>query len=149
MSLKPCAPNAKLFGAFKAFMPLFEFRCADCAKQFTFLSGVIVENSEPSCPRCGSTQLKKLISRIARGRSEDERMESIADRLENADTDDPRDLRRFAREMGREMSAETGEDMTDELEQMIEAEARGESLDVDCGAGGCGSCVGGDDGTIY
>lgn len=130
-------------------MPLFEFRCAECSKQFTFLSGVIAENNEAACPRCGSTQLKKLISRIVRGRSEDERMEAIADRLENADMDDPRDLRRFAREMGREMSVETGENMTDELEQMIEAEARGESLDSECGAGGCGACGGGDDGTIY
>lgn len=130
-------------------MPLFEFRCADCAKQFTFLSGVIAENSEPTCPRCGSTQLKKLISRIARGRNEDERMEAIAEQLESADMDDPHDLRRFAREMGREMSAETGEDMTEELEQMIEAEARGESLDSFDSEHGASGTGGGDDGTIY
>lgn len=130
-------------------MPLFEYRCTECAKRFTFLSGVIAENTDPKCPRCSSSQLKKLISRISQGRSEDERMEAIADRLESADMDDPRDLRRFAREMGREMSGETGEDMTEELEQMIEAEARGESMDGECGAGGCGACSGGDDGTIY
>lgn len=124
-------------------MPLFEYRCADCEKRFTFLSGVIAENTEAACPRCGSKQLKKLISRVGRGRSEDDRMEAMADRLEGADLDDARDLRRFAREMGREMSDETGEDMTDELEEMIEAEANGE-----CGAGGCRRC-GGDDGTIY
>lgn len=129
-------------------MPLFEFRCQDCEKRFTFLSGVIAENTEPVCPRCGSMQLKKLISRVTRGRSDDDRMEAMADRMESADMDDPRDLRRFAREMGREMSAETGEDMTDELEQMIEAEARGE-LDDECGAGGGGSCGGSDDSTIY
>jgi putative FmdB family regulatory protein len=124
-------------------MPLFEYRCAECAKRFTFLAGVIVENSEPACPRCGSTQLKKLISRVRYGRSEDDRMEAMADRLEGADLDDARDLRRFAREMGREMSAETGEDMTDELEEMIDAEENDE-----CDEGGCGM-YGGDDGTIY
>ncbi len=124
-------------------MPLFEFRCLDCDKQFTFLTGVIVENRDPKCPRCASTQLKKLISRVGRGRSDDDRMEAMAERLESADMDDPRDLRRFAREMGREMSAETGEDMTDELEQMIEAEALGENE----GNGAMGG--GGDDGTIY
>jgi len=122
-------------------MPLFEYRCADCAKQFTFLSGVIAENAGPACPRCGSTQLKKLISRISRGRSEDERMEAIADSLESANMDDPRDLRHFAREMGREISAETGEDMTGELEEMIEAEARSESGQEISSAS--------DDGTIY
>ena len=123
-------------------MPLFEFRCEDCAKRFTFLAGVIAENNEPACPRCGSTHLKKLISRVAHRRSDDERMDVLADRLENADMDDPRDLRRFAREMGREMSAETGEDMSDEMEELIEAESRGDS---ESGT----SLGGGDDGTIY
>ncbi len=127
-------------------MPLFEFRCRECAKQFTFLAGVIAQNAEPACPRCGSTQLKKLISRVARGRNDDERMDVMADRLENADIDDPRDLRRFAREMGREMGAETGEDMSDEMEEFIEAEARGE---LDESSGASGGLGGGDDGTIY
>ena len=125
-------------------MPLFEFRCLACQKQFTFLTGVIADNSEPACPRCASTQLKKLISRVARGRSDDERMDVLADRLENADMDDPRDLRRFAREMGREMGAETGEDMSDEMEELIEVEARGDANDA-MGGG----MSGGDDGTIY
>jgi len=129
-------------------MPLFEFRCEECAKRFTFLAGVIADNNDPACPRCGSTHLKKLISRVAHGRSDDERMDSLADRLESADMEDPRDLRRFAREMGREMSAETGEDMSDEMEELIEAEARGES-DEDGGMGSMGGLGGGDDGTIY
>ena len=124
-------------------MPLFEFRCLDCQKRFTFLTGVVADNHDPACPRCGSVQLKKLISRVSRGRSDDDRMDALADRVENADMDDPRDLRRFAREMGREMGAETGEDMSDEMEAMIEAEANGE-LDGEGGMGG-----GGDDGAIY
>jgi putative FmdB family regulatory protein len=127
-------------------MPLFEYVCRECSKQFTFLSGVISDNTEPTCPRCGSSELRKLMSRISRGRSDDERMEAMAERLETKDLDDPGSLRQFAREMGREMSAETGEDMTDEMEAMIEAEARGE-LDDEAGfGGGSGS---GDDGTIY
>ncbi len=40
--------------------------------------------------------------------------------------------------MGKEIAAETGEDMSDEMEAMIEEDAQGES-------GGSG----GDDGTIY
>lgn len=123
-------------------MPLFEYECGACAKRFTFLSGVISANTEPRCPRCASTSLRKLMSRVARGRSDDDRMEAMADRLESSDLDDARSLRHFAREMGREIGAETGEDMSDEMEEMIEADARGE---LDSGAGG-GS---GDDGTIY
>ncbi len=136
-------------------MPLYEFICRDCNKQFTFLAGVIKENDEARCPRCDSQQLRKLISRVGRGRSDDDRMEAMAEKMETKDLDDPSSLRQFAREMGREMSAETGEDMGDEMEPMIEAEARGEldGMDEDgpgamgnMGMGGMGS---GDDGTIY
>ena len=127
-------------------MPLFEYVCRGCAKQFTFLAGMIRDNTDARCPRCGSADLQKLMSRVARGRSDDDRMEAMAERMESKDLDDPRSLRQFAREMGREMSAETGEDMGDEMEAMIEAEARGE-LDDEGGLGGAGG--GGDDGTIY
>lgn len=120
-------------------MPLFEFECHQCEKRFTFLTGVIAENHEAKCPRCGSSELKKLISRFVRGRSDDARMDALADKLESSDLDDERAARRFAREMGREMGAETGEDMSDELEELIESEARGDD----------GSAAGGDDGTIY
>jgi len=125
-------------------MPLYEYVCQHCAKQFTFLAGMIADNTDARCPRCGAADLKKLMSRVARGRSDDDRMEAMADKLEGADLENPRDLRRFAREMGREMGAETGEDMSDEMEELIEAEARGE---LDEGGPGGGSS--GDDGKIY
>jgi putative FmdB family regulatory protein len=128
-------------------MPLYEYSCRACSKQFTFLAGVISDNSDASCPRCGSQDLAKLISRVARGRSDDERMEAMAERMETKDLDDPGSLRQFAREMGRELSAETGEDMSDEMEAMIEAEASG---DMDGGGlGGSSSGGNSDDGTIY
>lgn len=121
-------------------MPLFEFECQSCAKRFTFMTGVVSGNDEPRCPKCQSLQLKKLISRVARGRSDDERMEAVAEQMETRDLDDARELRRFAREMGRSIGAESGEDLSDELEAMMEEEADGAAS----GAGGNG-----DDGTIY
>jgi putative FmdB family regulatory protein len=119
-------------------MPLFEFACQNCDKRFTFMTGVVAGNDEPRCPKCQSVQLRKLISRVARGRSDDDRMEAVAERLETRDLDDARDLRRFAREMGKEMGAESGEDLSDELEALIEEEAGGASTNAH-----------GDDGTIY
>jgi len=120
-------------------MPLFEYACRNCDKRFTWMSGVVATDQPPSCPVCQATDLRKLISRVTRGRSDDARMESIADKLETQDFDDASQLRRFAREMGREMGAESGEDLSDEMEELIEAEAKG-----DTAMGG-----GADDGTIY
>lgn len=120
-------------------MPLFEFACQSCAKRFTFMTGVVAGNDEPLCPVCQSVELKKLISRVARGRSDDDRMEAVAERLETQDLDNPRDLRRFAREMGRSIGAESGEDLSDELEALMEEEDGGDGV----------GASGGDDGTIY
>lgn len=123
-------------------MPLFEYICQACHKQFTFLSGVVAENSDPQCPHCGSTNLRKLISRVSRGRSDDDRLDDFAERMDTQNMDDTATLRRFAREMGNELSAESGEDMRDDIEQLIEDEARADRY-----SGGKSNT--GDDGTIY
>lgn len=40
-------------------MPLFEYRCPECAEQFELL----VRNGEAArCPRCDSTRIEKLLS---------------------------------------------------------------------------------------
>lgn len=119
-------------------MPLFEFVCQNCQKQFTFLAGVVADNVEPKCPACHSHDLQKLMSRFTRGRSDDARMEAVAEKMESRDLENPGELSRFAREMGRELSAESGEDLSGEIEELIEEESRGG-----------GSTSSGDDGKIY
>lgn len=123
-------------------MPLFEYICQDCHKQFTFMSGVVADNSDPQCPRCHSVNLRKLMSRVSRGRSDDDRMDDFVEKMDNQNMDDPATLRRFAREMGNELSAESGEDMRDDIEQLIEEETHADRY-----SGGKSS--NGDDGTIY
>jgi hypothetical protein len=81
----------------------------------------------PVCPKCGGTDLKKAVSRFARVRSEDDALEALADRADNADLDDPATMRRFMKEMAGEM----GEDMDGEdIEQMME-----EAMDEEAGGG--------------
>lgn len=138
-------------------MPLFEYRCQGCGKQFTFLAGVLAASAPPACPSCRSTELKKLMSKFSRGRSDDARMEALAEKLEGSDFEDDASARRFAREMGREMAAESGEDVSDEIEELIELEARGEAGadgadnpgDAEGGGAGGARAGSGDDGTIY
>lgn len=40
-------------------MPLFEYRCHSCSRDFELL---IRAQSEPACPECGGTQVEKLLS---------------------------------------------------------------------------------------
>lgn len=46
-------------------MPMFEYRCADCAAVTEFLVGVTAEDPEIVCSSCGSTNLQKQMSAIS------------------------------------------------------------------------------------
>jgi putative FmdB family regulatory protein len=41
-------------------MPLYEYHCDDCAKEFELL--VPNSRTEPDCPHCGGHKLTKLLS---------------------------------------------------------------------------------------
>jgi len=76
-----------------------------------------------TCPYCGQSQTQRLVSRVARLRSEDQMLDDLADSLEFAgDPDDPATMRRFMREM----SAAMDED-PHEMEAMFEEELAGEA----------------------
>jgi putative FmdB family regulatory protein len=40
-------------------MPLFEYRCPDCSREFELL---IRAQERPACPECNSTRVEKLLS---------------------------------------------------------------------------------------
>lgn len=43
-------------------MPIFEYQCRQCSKDFEML---VRESSPPKCPRCGGTDLHKKLSAFA------------------------------------------------------------------------------------
>lgn len=43
-------------------MPLYDYHCSQCAKDFELL---VSHSSVPACPECGSRQLEKRISLTA------------------------------------------------------------------------------------
>lgn len=116
-------------------MPIFEFTCNTCNNQrkFSVLVGVVANAAPPVCPRCGGTDLKKAVSRFARVRSEDDALDSLADRADQADMDDPRTMSRFMKEMASEMG-EDGDDFEQMMDEAMDEEAIGEDA-----AGGDGS----------
>ena len=116
-------------------MPLFEYECTSCHKQFTALVGVLASAKQPACPRCGGVELTKLVSRFARVRSEDDALDALADEAEYGDIEnDPKAMRKWVRDMGKAMD----EDLDEDFDEAMEEEMTGK------GSGGNA-----DDGTIY
>jgi putative FmdB family regulatory protein len=96
-------------------MPLFEYRCDDCAAKFSLLVGMTADSKDPECPKCGSANARKLVSRFLRIRSEDEKLDSLEDAA-MGDMDNPAAMGKLMREMGKDLG-EDGEDMDEYLDE--------------------------------
>jgi len=106
-------------------MPVYEYVCQDCRRRFSWLVGVVSGAKEPTCPKCGSGSLKKLVSRVARVRSEEEAFDRLEDEAsEMEDLDSPEGTRRFARQMSGEYGDELGENLEEEVESALEEDGR-------------------------
>lgn len=44
-------------------MPIFEYRCESCGETSEFIEGVIEQAQAVLCARCGSPEMKRLLSR--------------------------------------------------------------------------------------
>src|SRR2546423_5360392 len=108
-------------------MPIYEFRCTDCGRKTTVLTLRVSEQVEPKCERCGSGKLTRLMSRFALVRSEDSRLDDLADpsSLGDIDEKDPKSMARWMRKMGKEL----GEDAGDEFDEMVDELEGGEDTD--------------------
>ncbi|MDP6793656.1 MAG: zinc ribbon domain-containing protein [Anaerolineales bacterium] len=114
-------------------MPLYEYRCQSCQRQVSIrMSYSEYDRGRPKCSHCLSDQLQRMISRVRVSRSEDSRMDALADPANFGDVDenDPRSIGKFMRRMGNEM----GEDMGPEFDEMVgrlEAGEDPESVEAD------------------
>ena len=108
-------------------MPTYEYCCPHCQSRVSLLwrSMSAAAESQPVCPRCGSTQLSRLISKVAVLRSEESRMDNLADpsSLGDLDENDPKSLARWMRKM----SGEMGEDLGDEFREVVDRLEAGEN----------------------
>lgn len=97
-------------------MPIYEYRCESCGAKFSVVFWP-PDHPEPRCRRCGSTEARRLISRVALVRGEEDRLERLADEVSGVDEDDPRSVARWTRRLGREMGEELGEDFEQALDE--------------------------------
>ncbi|MDX1410963.1 MAG: zinc ribbon domain-containing protein [Nitrospirales bacterium] len=100
-------------------MPIYEYRCLDCQKRNVLL---IINPGATSlaCKFCQSHNLERLMSRFAAPKSEEARMEALADPSNFADLDeqDPKSMARLMKKMSSEMGEDLGGDLDEALEGM-------------------------------
>ena len=108
-------------------MPIYEYHCADCRRPVSLLIMRVSDPAPPRCPRCGGASLTRLLSRFATLRSEEDRLESLADpsSLGDLDENDPRSVARWMKKMGGELGDDTGEDFDEMVDEAMEEEAGG------------------------
>jgi len=77
---------------------------------------------QPVCKYCKSSELEQNYSRFASPKSEDQRLESMADpsSFSGLDENDPGSVARWMKKMGKEM----GEDFGEDIDQMADAAAQ-------------------------
>lgn len=104
-------------------MPIYEYRCSECGRRFSVFWRSFSEINEDKviCKRCGNEHVTRLVSRVRVVRSEDSRLEDLADPSAWGDLDenDPKSMGRFMRKMMNEMGDEA-EEMGPEFEEVID-----------------------------
>jgi putative FmdB family regulatory protein len=127
-------------------MPIFEYRCRDCGRKTTALVLARAREAEVRCKRCGGANLEKLFSRFATPKSEEARLESMADpsALGDLDENDSASVARWMKKFGKEMGEDLGEDFDQAMEEEMAGGGAGEGSD-DSSGGTPGS--GGDSGS--
>jgi putative FmdB family regulatory protein len=127
-------------------MPTYQYRCLTCGKRFDLFMTYGEYGAKPvNCPHCKSDQVQRRIGRVRVARSEDSRLESMADpsSLEGLE-DDPRALGRMMRQMSHEMGEELGPEF-DEVVGRLEAGQDPEEIEKSLPDLGMGEDMGGDD----
>ena len=109
-------------------MPIYEYRCEDCGRISEFLLIKTDEIFVPQCKRCKSKKMSRVLSKVKVIRSEESRMESLADpsKWGNLDERDPKSMAKWMKRMGKELG-EDMEGMDEEVDQAIEEEMTSKS----------------------
>ena len=108
-------------------MPIYEYYCGDCRRRVSvfYRTFSAASNETARCPRCESINLRRLVSKVAVLKSEESRLDNMADPsfMAGLENEDPRALAGFMRKMSDEM----GEPLDPEMHEVIDRLEKGES----------------------
>lgn len=122
-------------------MPIYEYQCPGCNGRFQKLVQGFSDPAGLACPRCGNAEVRRAISRVAVLRSEEARLDTLADpsMFAGLDENDPRSIARWAKKLGKELGEDAGEDWDTMVDQMLEEELDREGEDGEDDADGAPS----------
>ena len=109
-------------------MPIYEYRCNGCGQRASLFFRSISAAVDPVCPSCKSTDLNRLISRVALLKSTDQQLAKL-DEYERymSEVNNPRDtaeIERWARRVGSELDGELGSSFREMASQINGDDAR-------------------------
>ena len=110
-------------------MPTYDYICNDCNQRFdVFLTFAEYGKKIVKCSLCGSKNVRRRVAKVRIAKSEDGRMESMADDFSGFEglEDDPKAMGRMMRKMGKEM----GEELPPEFNEVVDRLEKGQSPDV-------------------
>jgi putative FmdB family regulatory protein len=107
-------------------MPTYDFLCNNCNQRFdVFLTFAEYGKSPVTCAHCGSKNVRRRMTRVRLAKSEESRMDSMADDFSGFEglENDPKAMGRMMRKMGSEM----GEDLPPEFDEVVDRLESGQS----------------------
>jgi putative FmdB family regulatory protein len=101
-------------------MPIYEYRCRDCEKQFQHLILKRDEESGLECPHCGGRKLKRLLSQVAYHTSEQQRLNNFDPVARRSDSfyRDTRNIGLHAKKRAQRMGVDLGSGFEEKLEKL-------------------------------
>lgn len=109
-------------------MPLYDYLCLDCHRRFEiYMSYAEYGTRSVQCPHCQSANIRRRLPRVRLARSEEDRIETLADDFADPAAlagleEDPRAMGRFMRKMSQEL----GEEMPPEFDEVVERLEKGQ-----------------------
>jgi putative FmdB family regulatory protein len=107
-------------------MPTYDFLCNDCRQRFdVFLTFSEYGKKTVTCAHCHSKNVRRRMTKVRIAKSEDSRMESMADDFSGFEgmEDDPKAMGHMMRKMGKEV----GEDLPPEFNEVVDRLEKGQS----------------------
>ncbi|MFH1242564.1 MAG: zinc ribbon domain-containing protein [Pseudomonadota bacterium] len=101
-------------------MPIYEYQCIGCQRQFQSLVMNKREEKGLACPGCGGRKLKRLISRVAYHVSESDRLAAYGPKARHDDSfyRDSRNIGLHAKKRAEQMGVDLGSDFEAKLDKL-------------------------------